>query len=291
MASAIPSPTFRRACGAVLGGVALAIVLGAGPWMGVAGAHASVVEVRPNAAEVLERSPRSIHIWFTEGVNARTGDVVIYDSNGDRVPTGSLRRPEPDHFALEIDGELADGSYIVTWRGVSEDTHRLQGTWTFQVGDASASPDAVQSLAGRLLSDQRADRAVSIGWAVARGIVYGSLALLVGATVFATVIWPRAGASRLTRRLLLGGWIGLVVSTIVGALLFGAYSTGGDLVDALDPDLVRDTLDTRFGVVWMIRLCLLVAAAPLLWVRFGPGRRDRPGTHRHTRPRGTRVDG
>lgn len=269
MAPAIPNRSAtRRLRNAVVACAALVVVLLAGPGAAVAGAHANVDTVSPAPGAVLDRSPRNVKIWFTEAVDVTLGGVFVYDGNGDRVATGDLRHPSPEKLVLPVEEDLDDGSYIVTWRAVSEDTHPIQGTWTFQVGSASASATDVESLADDLLAGQQADRAVAIGWGAARWGVFASLALLVGGVAFGAVIWPRARDARVTRHVVTAGWIGLTVSTIVGALLFGAYSRGGGLADALDLDVLRDTLDTRFGQVWLGRLALLAIAFVLLRVLF-----------------------
>jgi len=270
MARAIPTRNAtRRARGALLAVTALVALLLAGPFAGAAGAHASVIEVRPGPAEVLTESPPKVEVWFTSGVDVRLGGLTVYDANGDRIPTGTLRQPTPDHLVVPITEDLDDGSYIVTYRTVSEaDAHTMSGTWTFQVGDAATATADVDAVAAGLLAGQRADRAVAVGWGVARWAVYASLALLVGGVVFGAAIWPRARDARATRRIIAAGWIGLFASTLLGLLLYGAYSRGGALVDAIDPDVVRDTVDTRLGTVWVVRLLLLVLALPLLRVLF-----------------------
>lgn len=276
MAKAIPpvSPrampnrrAIRRGIGA-LAAFGLGLVLLAGPLAGLAAAHADVVALRPAPAEVLDESPTSVRIWFSEGVDVRLGGVFVYDGKGDRVETGRLRQPSPERLVLPIPDELSDGSYIVTWRAVSEDSHPLQGTWTFHVGAASASTGAVDAVAAGLLAGQEADRAVALGWGIARWVVFASLALLVGGAVFGSVIWPSARDARATRRVVTAGWVGLTAATVIGTLLFGAYSRGASLVDALDPAVLRETLDTRFGHVWLLRLGVLVVAFGLLRVLF-----------------------
>ena len=260
-------PGARRRWAALLTGAA-ALVLVALPLAGVAGAHADVVAVSPAPAEVLDRSPESVKIWFSEGVDVSLGGVFVYDGNGDRADVGDLRQPSPERLVLPIDGALPDGSYIVTWRAVSEDSHPIQGTWTFHVGSASASTSEVEAVAAGLLGGQKADRAVAVGWGVARWVVFASMALLVGGAVFGSVVWPRARDARVTRRIVTAGWVGLTAATVLGILLFGAYSSAGSLRDALDPGVLRDTLDTRFGHVWLLRLGLLVVSFAVLRVLF-----------------------
>ena len=270
MPRAIPSRrATRRVRGALLAGATLVVLLLAGPLAGAAGAHASVIEVSPGPAEVLPEPPPKVEVWFTSGVDVRLGGLFVYDGNGDRVATGDVRQPTPDHLVAPITEDLPDGSYIVTYRTVSEeDAHTMQGTWTFQVGDAAAATANVEAVAVGLLAGQRADRVVAIGWGVARWTVYASMALLVGGVAFGAIIWPRARDARATRRIVAVGWIGLAASTLAGVLLYGAYSRGGGLADALDPDVVGDTLDVRLGRVWAARLVVLVLILPLLRVLF-----------------------
>ena len=269
MARATPTRSAtRRWRSVVLAAGVLGAVLLVGPLAGVAGAHADVVSVSPTAGAVLERPPKVVTVTFTEGVSVELGGLFVYDGRGNRVPSGKVRQPSPERLVLPLEGELTDGSYIVTWRAVSEDTHTVEGTSTFQVGDASASAADVESLADDLLAGQHADRAVAIGWAAARWAVFASMTLLVGGVALAAVVWPRARDARATRRVVTAGWAGLTVSTIVGALLFGAYSRGGSLADALDLGVLRHTLDTRFGTVWLLRLGDQAVAFVLLRVLF-----------------------
>ena len=254
--------------GRALASVGVALLLLSGPLASAASAHADVAAFSPAPAEVLDASPRSVKIWFTEGVDIKLGGVVVYDSNGDRVSTGDLQQPAPDRLVLPITDELADGSYIVTWRAISEDTHNIQGTWTFHVGSASATDRDVRAVSRGLLEGAKADPSVAIGWAIARWVVFASMALLVGGTAFASVIWPRARDARFARRVVTAGWIGLCAATVVGAALFGAYSAGSGLDAVVDAEVTRDIIDTRFGHVWLARLLLLGVAFVLLRVLF-----------------------
>jgi copper transport protein len=99
---------------------------------------------------------------------------------------------------------------------------------------------------------------------VARFGVFASLALLIGAAAFLVLVWPAGRESKGAARLVWAGWIGAVVTTIVGIALDGAYAAALPLGDALKPSVISDVLDTRFGRVWLLRLVLLVLAVPLL---------------------------
>lgn len=85
-----------------------------------------------------------------------------------------------------------------------------------------------------------------------------------GAAGFLVFVWPAGRESPGAARLVWAGWIGAVVTTIVGIALDGAYAAALPLGDALKPSVISDVLDTRFGRVWLLRLVLLVLALPLL---------------------------
>lgn len=272
-----PSRRPRRVRGArVVGGLGAAFavllvvaVVAIGSRAGAATSHAAVVEVSPGAGAVVDTSPKKVEIWFSEGIDVQLngdvqlGGVWVYDTVGIRVAGQGLRQPEPGHLVLPIRDPLSDGSYIVTYRVTSADTHIIQGTWTFSVG----APTTTGGTAA-LLGAPKADAAVRVGWAVARWAVFVFLALAVGGAAFGALIWPRARDARATRRIVTLGWAGLTVATAVGILLYGAYSTGGSLADTVDVDVVRDTLDTRFGHAWLARLALLLVAFFVLRVLF-----------------------
>jgi copper transport protein len=257
--------TRGRARAATVAVLAL-LVAGAlvGPLARAAGAHAGVIATSPGPAAVLEQPPDRVSVEFTEAVDPKLGGMVVYDGRGARVDTGRLRQPAPDRLVLPIDADLADGSYIVTWRVVSADGHSVQGTWTFRVGDAGAAPEDLSAVAAGLLAGQETDPSVAFAWGVVRWLVFAALALLVGGAAFAAAVWPATRASRATRRIVLGGWVACTAATVVGLPLFGAYSSGGGPVDVLDPAGLRDALGTRLGSVWLLRLALLLVALGLV---------------------------
>jgi copper transport protein len=217
-------------------GLLVAFVAGTlvGPLALPASAHADVVKVSPAPAEVVPTTPAAVKVWFTEGVDVTIGGMFVYDRTGARVPTGPLRQPVPSELVLPIRGRLPDGPYVVTWRAVSEDSHPIQGTWTFRIGTEASSGGSVDALAGRLLAAQKPDPVVSGTWALARWLVYGFLALLVGGTAFGSVIWPHARDLVRTRRLVTVGWSGATAATVVGLFVFGPYSSGASASGVFD---------------------------------------------------------
>ena len=254
----------RRSAGALAvaaTGVALLVLL-AGPLAGAAGAHADVVAVRARRRPtVLDGSPTSVKIWFSEGVDVRLGWSVRL-----RRPTASgstsvtSASPCPRRSCSRSTRSSPDGSYIVTWRAVSEDGHPIQGTWTFQVGAAQRVGDrrrggrggAARGPEGRPSGRDRLGRS-------AVGGVRRHWRCSSAASSSAASSGRAARDARATRRIVTAGWIALTASTIVGVLLFGAYSRGGEPRRRARPRrCCASTLDTRFGTCGWLRLAVLL---------------------------------
>ncbi|MGQ0803208.1 MAG: copper resistance CopC/CopD family protein [Actinomycetota bacterium] len=254
---------------AVIAAAAGLVVVAASP----AAAHAELESSDPQAGGVYDDAPEEVRLQYTEPVEASLGAVRVYDGRGERLDAGQPSHPGGASSTVRVDlPDLRDGSYIVTWRVLSADSHPVQGAFTFQVGPEATAGD-LDSLAQRLLTDQGGSEAVGVIYAVARFGVFAGLALLVGGVAFVVLVWPRGRESQRARRLVRAGWIGLAVSTVAGLALQGPYAAGLPLGDALDPDLIGDVLGTRSGKVWAFRLVVLVVAVPLLrrlWPRRGP---------------------
>jgi len=229
-----------------------------------AGAHAALVSVDPQEGGVYDASPDAVTLRFNEPVEIALGGVRVFDGDGDRVDTGEAEHPDGRGTEVRADlPELDDGTYVVTWRVTSADAHPIEGAFTFQVGPEATAGNA-RGLAARLLSEQGGSSAVGVLYAIDRGLVFASLALLIGGVVFVLAVFPAGRRLRRAGRLVWTGWALAVVATVAGIGLEGAYVAALDLADALDPSVWSDVLDTRYGRVALVRLALLAVAMPLL---------------------------
>lgn len=233
-------------------------------WAGPAAAHASLESTMPAAGAVLDRAPARVTLTFSEPVELSLGAVRVYDANADRVDHGGARHDGRAAVVQEVDDDLADGSYVVTWRVESADGHPVHGAFTFQVGDvATGDSDA---LARRLLAADGGDEGVGVVFAVVRFAVFAALVLLVGAAAFCLSGWPEGLRLAPVRRLLWWAWGVASVATLVSIGAQGAYVGALPLTDLVDVDVIGSVLDTRYGRVALARLALLVAAGVLLLV-------------------------
>ncbi len=254
-----------RRAGAVVAVALTLVILGASP----ASAHATLLQSDPAPGAVLAQSPSVITLRFDSQVSAALGAVRVYDRQGGRVDSGGTD-VQGAVVRLRVSG-LAKGSYVVTWRVTSADTHPVAGAFTFQIGNAgNASSPAARDLAQRLLAQQGGDPVVGAAYGVTRWLVFAGLALLLGAAVFTLAVWPGARSSRRARRLVIGGWLALVGGTVAGLFLYGPYAAGLGLGDVTRLSLLGHTVGIRFGQVAIGRLVLLVLALPVVYAATVP---------------------
>jgi copper resistance protein C len=97
-------------------------------------AHAQLEKAIPAVGGTVA-PPSEIRLKFSEGVEPRFSGVTLTSEGGAAV---SLGRPSVDPadnsmLTTKIEKPLLPGVYTVTWRAVSVDTHRTQGSFTFTV--------------------------------------------------------------------------------------------------------------------------------------------------------------
>jgi hypothetical protein len=121
--------------------------------------------------------------------------------------------------------------------------------------------------------------------AVDRLVVLTGLLVLLGGAGFVAVARLPTPAWRLTRRvegrawwLLRAAWWATALGTFAGLLLHGPFTAGLPLRRTLDPTLLAQTLGTRFGGAWAVRVLLLLLLVAFLrawsqredaWTRTG----------------------
>lgn len=184
----------------------------------------------------------------------------VFRADGKTIAVGRPTHPGgvKDKIAIEVP-KLADGAYVVTWRVVSEDSHPVQGAFTFTVGDAKAVDDA--SIAN-LLQERGSSRPVGVAYASSRALAFGSMLFLIGGIGFIIVVWPSGRTNPRARRALVIALGVLVATSIANLLLQGVYASGLGLGKVVDSTVLRDVVATRFGRVYLVRLGLLVLALP-----------------------------
>ena len=173
-------------------GRVLPVAVLAGVWLVAAGmpagAHALLRESDPAAGASLDEAPRRVVLNFTERPEPGLSSIQVLDTGGRPVQQGEAAPVEgsPLDFAVGL-GDLAAGTYTVSWRVVSKDDgHLTAGTFAFGVGVAAptATPEAQAAPQGETPSP-------SVPATVARLALYAGLTLLVGAAVTGLAVFGR----------------------------------------------------------------------------------------------------
>jgi copper resistance protein C len=98
-------------------------------------AHALLLKAVPAVGGTVPASPAQLKLSFTEGVEPRFSGVELHAADGHAVETGAVSGDPADKATLivPLKSTLAPGSYKVTWHVVSVDTHKTQGSFSFDV--------------------------------------------------------------------------------------------------------------------------------------------------------------
>jgi methionine-rich copper-binding protein CopC len=100
--------------------------------MGKAVAHALLDHAEPRVGNKVATPPREVTLWFTQKLEPAFSSVTVTNAAGQRVDTGKARvSGNQMSVSLRPGGT---GTYHVTWRVLSVDTHTTDGSFSFQVG-------------------------------------------------------------------------------------------------------------------------------------------------------------
>ena len=98
-------------------------------------AHAQLQKATPAVGGAVKASPTEIRLKFSEGIEPRFSSIALATEAGAAEPLGkaSVDPADDSTFVAPIPQPLKPGVYKVTWRAVSVDTHKTQGSFTFTV--------------------------------------------------------------------------------------------------------------------------------------------------------------
>ena len=99
---------------------------------GEAAAHAMLDHAEPRVGNKVAAPPREVTLWFTQKLEPSFSTITVTDSSGKRVDSGKTRVSGSQMSVSLRPG--GTGTYHVTWRVLSVDTHTTDGSFTFQVG-------------------------------------------------------------------------------------------------------------------------------------------------------------
>jgi methionine-rich copper-binding protein CopC len=103
-------------------------------FVSLAGAHAFLDHATPAVGSAVRASPAQVKLWFTQQLEPAFSTARVSDRSGKQVDKGDPQVDRADATLLRVSlPRLAPGTYRVTWRVLSVDTHVTEGDFTFDV--------------------------------------------------------------------------------------------------------------------------------------------------------------
>ncbi|SFH96464.1 copper resistance protein CopC [Bradyrhizobium sp. Gha] len=99
---------------------------------GAAQAHAFLDHAEPRVGNKVATPPHQVTLWFTQKLEPAFSGVTVTDAAGQRVDTGKAR-VSGNEMSVSL-RPAGSGTYRVDWHVLSVDTHKSDGSFTFQVG-------------------------------------------------------------------------------------------------------------------------------------------------------------
>jgi len=223
-----------------------------------ASAHAVLTSVTPRAGSIVAAAPAQVTLRFDEPVAVTPSAIHVYDDRLKRVDQGSAGRitGRSDTVGVHLKPGLPAGTYTVTFRVISDDSHPVAGEYRFSV----VAPSTVHGVAGDLA---RGSKVVGVALGTARFVEYAGLAVGLGGLVF-FVLWPAGRRDRGARRLVFGGLVTLLAGSVAALLLETPYVAGEGLGSTFDRRVLPTVLASHFDIAVIMRI-VVVAIVLLLY--------------------------
>jgi len=232
--------------------------------------HATLVSSEPGANSHLASPPTRVRLVYSEPIEGKLAKVTIVPASGAPIVLRAGGDPRDVHSVIAPLDALSPGSYKVEWRVVSADGHRVDGTFSFTVGDTTVgAPPAPLTPPEPAQPEPKEEAEVwgpaafgaPIIPAVLRGAGLGALMAATGLLLFLAGAGPNA-AQRGDARVRSATTAFVVAAPILLAahLLTWLINTSPDL--KFDPNWAASALSTTVGRIELTRVGLTIL---LVW--------------------------
>ena len=98
-------------------------------------AHAHLKSATPPMNGSISAAPTELDLTFSEGINLRFTGAKLTGPDKKPVPTGdaTLGAGGDTTLVVPVSGDLARGTYTVSWHALSADGHKTGGSYTFTI--------------------------------------------------------------------------------------------------------------------------------------------------------------
>lgn len=144
-----------------------------------ANAHAVLMDSSPKSGEMLASAPKELKLTFNENVGPIFFKVL--DRAGKEVGDAGEIKLDGYSLILPLGEALPNGSYVLTYRVISADTHPVGMTFGFSIGEPMAD-----------MSQMSQPASSTTPWTAAvaanRWILYAAMLLAAGAALFSLLV-------------------------------------------------------------------------------------------------------
>ncbi|GAF16547.1 copper resistance protein CopC [Bacillus sp. JCM 19046] len=129
-------------------------------------AHSHYEASTPGENEVVNEPVNEVTVTFDGGIAA--GDMTITNEETNEEASISSIEVEATSILAILEDELENGSYLVEWENIGDDTHVIEGSFTFEVNapeevtpedEQAAEEDAANNAENEMTEDEQADTA------------------------------------------------------------------------------------------------------------------------------------
>jgi copper transport protein len=219
--------------------------------------HAVLMDSSPKAKQMFDTSPADVSVTFNESV----GPVFfrILDQAGKEVGNPGEIRLDGTRMIMPLGATLPNGTYLMTYRVISADTHPVGATIPFSVGEPLAETDLSAAAQAEPTS----------GWTTAvalnRWILYAAMLLAAGSALFLVAFTVSLPLVVRTARV---GRVAAVVGAVAYVLAIGFG--GAEMVLGAGGAMFQpDSWSRGLASTLMPSAAIGVPAMLLLWWAFG----------------------
>jgi len=246
-------------------------------WVNPVAAHADLVWSDPvDGGSYSEGSLSQISLKFDETLEQSFSDIEVYNSRLDRVDIGQLHIDASDQSVIwKALADLPEGDYSVLWNVVSTaDGHKTTGLFQFRVGDPEGAPFFTP------ISAESVSANLPLAWEVIiRWLLFAAVFAAFGGLFFSFIVVRSNGSYgvgesfektffRQTSRLVAGAIVLWLIANVMLLFWQSAVVGRGSPGEALRQGVPLALLQTRFGLIWVLRQ--VVALGLLILCRQAP---------------------
>jgi copper transport protein len=223
-------------------------------------AHAFIVKSSPSENEILKNPPKEITIQFDESIQPRFNSIKVTDSNGNRVDrkNGGIDSKNPAVLKTGLKRNLANGTYRIQWKVVSDDGHPVQGVIPFEIGSD-------KDQAGQPLKTETKNYMPKTDLVIIRWLQYIGNAIYTGLLFLYLMVAPKeliSTTEKTISKLMWSGFLLLCLSVMLSLPLQATIVLGAKWTEVFSFDSFEQILAyTQFGKIWLIQMALLFTLA------------------------------